>query len=103
MVDGNANRHEMREEDVQRMLRLLEEVRSRLMEMALIATRTAGKQLSDSAVLKFVPHSAVRAMDADAGGGDWVEIGDADDGSSVCYGVINGVAFAESPCGATLQ
>jgi hypothetical protein len=101
MVDGNANRHEMREEDGQRMLRLSEEVRSRLMEMALITARAAGKRISDSAGLRFVPHSAGKPMDADAGAGDWVEIGEADDGSSVCYGVINGHPFAESPCGAT--
>lgn len=94
----NANRYEMTPEDTQRMARLSEEVRSRLLEMALITARTAGLDLGANAVIKFVPHRRrsddpkVKAED------DWMELIEVD-GVEACYGVIGGQAFAESPCG----
>lgn len=85
------------------MRRLSEEVRSRLLEMTLILARTVGIEHRGSAAIKFVPRKTAREADAgaegDAGGGDWMEIDDVD-GFEVCYGVIGGQAFAESPCGA---
>lgn len=97
MADGHPNRYQMTEEDGHRMSRLSEEVRSRLLEMALITARTVGKQLGPDASPKFVPHA--RTDDAEKKKGDWIEIIDVD-GEEACYGVIDGVPFAESPCGA---
>jgi hypothetical protein len=96
MAETNPNRYELEPEDAQRMRRLSEEVRSRLLEMALITARTVGVQLRGSADIKFIPLKAAR--EADAGAGDWMEI-DEVDGVEFCYGVIGGHAFAESPCG----
>ena len=50
-------------------------------------------------VLKYVPREAEPARQANAGAGDWMEIEEID-GVEVCYGVIDGEPFAESPCGA---
>ena len=97
MAETNPTRYELAPEDAQRMGRLSEEVRSRLLEMALIAARTVGVQLRGSADIRFSPLKA--ATEADAGAGDWMEL-DEVDGFEFCYGVIGGVAFAESPCGA---
>jgi hypothetical protein len=101
LAEASPNRHEMKPEDADRMSRLSEEVRSRVLEMALITARTVGRELPKDAVPKFIPQ--VRAQDddagADAGGGDWMEIIE-EGGFTACYGVINGHAFAESPCGA---
>jgi hypothetical protein len=97
MAGTNPNRYELEPEDAQRMRRLSEEIRSRLLEMALITARTVGIELRGSAAIKFVPRKTAR--EADAGAGDWMEI-DEVDGFEVCYGVIGGKAFAESPCGA---
>ncbi|GAA1236781.1 hypothetical protein GCM10009665_28700 [Kitasatospora nipponensis] len=103
MTQVQARRSTMRPEDMQRVDRLSEEVRGRLYEIALIVSRTVGVQAPTGHVEKFVPREAVpltgRHADADAGGGDWVEIGEVD-GTEYCYGEIGGQAFAESPCGA---
>jgi hypothetical protein len=79
------------------MARLSEEVRGRLLEMAMITARTIGVTLEDDAVLKFVPHTRA-AENQEEEEGDWMEIMEVD-GEEVCYGVIGGKAFAESPCG----
>lgn len=97
MAESNSNRYQLEPDDAQRMRRLTEEVRSRLLEMAMITARTAGVELRGSAHFKFVPLTAARQ--ADERDGDWMEI-DEVDGVEVCYGVIGGEAFAESPCGA---
>jgi hypothetical protein len=83
------------------MRRLSEEVRSRLFEIALIATRATGTDPIKGHVLNFVPREAGRQADAgtDAGTSDWMELIEVD-GFEACYGVINGHPFAESPCGA---
>jgi hypothetical protein len=92
---------ELQQEDALRMRRLSEEIRSRLLELALITSRTAGMEIPKNADIRFVPGTKRKAMDASAG--DWIEIIEVDtNGGTVeaCYGVINGVPFAESPCGA---
>ncbi|HEV7649856.1 MAG TPA: hypothetical protein VGP26_17045 [Actinophytocola sp.] len=97
----NPNRHELRSEVAQRLTRLSEEVRSRLVEIALITARASGTDLPNSASVKFAPRPL--AKDANAAAGDWMEIIEvaADDGQTytACYGVIDGQPFAESPCG----
>ena len=88
-------------EDAQRMRRLSEEIRSRLLELALITARTVGMEIPKNANIQFVPGAKAKAMDASSG--DWMEIIMVDvNGGEVeaCYGVIDGVPFAESPCGA---
>ncbi len=86
--------------DMQRLVRLSEEIRSRLAETAMIVARLSGNAAIDRApVRKFVSRNA-KIKRANAGDGDWVEIIDVD-GVESCYGVINGVPFAESPCGAS--
>lgn len=86
--------------DMQRLVRLSEEIRSRLAETAMIVARLSGNAAIDGApVRKFVSRNA-KIKRANAGDGDWVEIIDVD-GVESCYGVINGVPFAESPCGAS--
>jgi hypothetical protein len=96
MAESSSNRYQLDPDDAQRMRRLTEEVRSRLLEMALIGARTVGVELRGSAHFKFIPLTAARQADPT---GDWVEI-DEVDGVEFCYGVIDGVPFAESPCGA---
>jgi hypothetical protein len=91
---------ELQVEDALRMRRLSEEVRSRLLELALINSRTVGIEIPKNANIQFVPGAKVKAMDA--GAGDWMELimVDVNGGQvEVCYGVINGEPFAESPCG----
>ena len=91
---------ELQPEDTQRMRRLSEEVRSRLHELALITSRTAGFQIPKNADVRFVPGSKKKAMDE--GGGNWLEVITVDvngDSVEVCYGEIDGKPFAESPCG----
>ncbi len=86
--------------DLQRLVRLSEEIRSRLAETAMIMARVTGNASLDGAsVRKFISRNA-KVKRANAGDGDWVEIIDVD-GVESCYGVINGVPFAESPCGAS--
>jgi hypothetical protein len=97
MAESSSNRYQLEPDDAQRMRRLTEEVRSRLLEIALITARTTGVELRGSAHFKFIPLTAGRQ--ADAAAGDWVEI-DEVDGVEYCYGVMGGHAFAESPCGA---
>jgi hypothetical protein len=94
MIDKKPTRYKLQAEDADRMRRLSEEVRGRLLEMALITSRTVGLELGSSAVVKFVPHKRTKLV----AGGDWMEIVDVD-GVEACYGVIDGQAFAESPCG----
>jgi hypothetical protein len=52
---SQAEASELRSDDRERMQRLSEEVRGRLMEMALITTRTLGVEMEDDAVVKFLP------------------------------------------------
>jgi hypothetical protein len=82
-------------DDAERLRRLSEEVRSRLFEIALILSRTAGVALPKN--VKFMTSEAVLAKNAGSSG-NWMEIIDVD-GKEACYGVIDGVPFAESPCG----
>lgn len=94
----NQSRYQMQSEDASRMHRLAEEVRSRVLEMALITARTAGKQLPKDAVPKFVPREAVADAGADAGasGTIWMEIIDNPDGSHTCVGQeTDGTIFVE--------
>jgi hypothetical protein len=98
MAETSSNRYPLEPDDAQRMHRLTEEVRSRLLEMALIGARTVGAELRGSAHFKFVPLTAA-TREAAAAAGDWVEV-DEVDGFEFCYGVQDGVPFAESPCGA---
>jgi hypothetical protein len=101
MSEAHPNRRIVPLDDAQRITRLSEEIRSRLFEIALIATRSTPTARLKGHVLKFVPREAARQANAgsDAGAGDWVEIIEVD-GFEVCYGVIDGHPFAESPCGA---
>jgi pyruvate formate-lyase activating enzyme-like uncharacterized protein len=92
---------ELQQEDAQRMRRLSEEVRSRLLELALITGRTVGMEIPKTGNIRFVPGKKTKAMDASSG--DWVEIIEVDvNGRTVeaCYGEKDGKPFAESPCGA---
>jgi hypothetical protein len=102
MYQSKPNRHELSLEVAQRLGRLSEEVRGRLLEIALITARAASVDLPNSSAIKFAPHPI--AQEADAGAGSWMEIieVEAEDGQvyTACYGVVDGVAFAESPCGA---
>lgn len=102
MSQSSPNRHELPPEIAQHLARLSAEVRSRLLEIALITARATGVDLPNSSVIRFAPRPIAR--EEDAGAGSWMEIVDVegDDGQvyTACYGVINGVAFAESPCGA---
>jgi hypothetical protein len=97
MYQSNPNRHELPPEVAQRLGRLSEEVRARLLEIALITARATSVDLPNSSAIKFAPHPI--AQEADAGRGSWMEIIEVD-GYTACYGVIDGVAFVESPCGA---
>ncbi|MFI1394195.1 hypothetical protein [Streptomyces sp. NPDC020681] len=101
---AEARSPEVATEDIQRLTRLSEEIRSRLAEIALITARAAGAEPLKGPVHKYVSRDGARkpGVRADAGSGDWVEIIDVD-GFEACYGVIGGKAFAESPCGAALM
>jgi len=55
MSANSAEAIELRPEDRERMQRLSEEVRGRLVEMALITTRTLGTELDSEATVKFLP------------------------------------------------
>lgn len=86
--------------DVQRLNRLSEEVRGRLVEIAMIAARLAeDRSFRSGTARNFVPREAGRTK-ANARSGDWMEVIDVD-GHEVCYGSIGGKPFAESPCGAS--
>ena len=87
--------YELAAADADRLQELSREVRGRLREIAQIAARPVGVQVQDDSIIKFGPRGTGSAVDS----GDWVELIDVD-GHEVCYGVINGVPFAESPCGA---
>ena len=93
------NRHELQSEVAHRLTRLSEEVRSRLVEIALITARASGTDLPSSTAIKFAP----RPLAADAGTGDWMEIIEVEAGDgqtyTACYGSIGGQSFAQSPCG----
>ncbi len=101
MYETGSTRPELPAEAAQRLTRLSEEIRARLLEVALIAAHATKTDLPNSSTIRFSPRPI--AADADAGAGDWMEIieVEADDGQvyEACYGVINGVPFAESPCG----
>jgi hypothetical protein len=60
-------------EDAQGLNRLSEEIRGRLVEMALIIARVSVSERSGSAVLKFVPREGVQLTKA-SGGFDYLEI-----------------------------
>ena len=98
MAANNPTRYEPQPEDAQRMSRLAEEVRGRLLEMALITARIVGHRPPANPRVRFLPLRA-DTESSDGGDGDWVEIME-DDGVESCYGVKNGEPFAESPCGA---
>lgn len=101
MHGTSTKRYEMQPEAAQRLSRLSEEIRGRLLEIALITARATGADLPNGSAIKFSPRPI--AQEANAGAGDWIEIVEVegDDGQvySACYGVIDGQAFAESPCG----
>jgi hypothetical protein len=104
MTEAHSHRQPMQADDAQRIIRLSEEVRSRLAEIGMIVNRTAGAAPPQGQVLRFVAGQAAVKADAgaDAAAGDWMEIIEVD-GVEACYGVIGGHAFAESPCGATIE
>jgi hypothetical protein len=85
-------------EDVNRLRRLSEEIRGRLVEVALIVAHNNALALKDTTNIKFTPPKVLNKV-RDASGGDWIEIGEVV-GNEYCYGVIGGRPFAESPCGA---
>lgn len=93
----SPNRYELDADDAERLRQLSQEVRSRLRESAQIAARAVGIDVGENAIVKFLPRKT--RDDPDAGAGDWIEIIEVD-GVEVCYGVIGGQPFAESPCGA---
>ena len=111
--------------DADRMARLSEEVQGRLLEMSLITAPALGLDLPDSVRPRFVPHARAESAQSaqavaaqvdggptDAGApdsatsgagspsasGGWMEIIEID-GVTACDGVIDGQAFAVSPCG----
>ena len=91
---------ELQKEDAQRMRRLSEEVRSRLLELALITAHTVGMEIPKNGNIRFLPGTKTKALVASSG--DWMELIEVDvNGSTVeaCYGEIDGKPFAESPCG----
>jgi hypothetical protein len=89
MAYASPGRREMTQEDAQRMVRLAEEVRGRLLEMSLIAARTLDLDTAGGTAPRFVPRPRPSAESADAGAdagaGDWMEI-DVIDGFEVCWG-----------------
>ena len=95
MNEAHAHRRPMQATDADRIVRLSEEIRGRLQEIGMIVNRTAGS--SDGRVVRFVAREAT--MKQESTEGDWMEIIEVD-GVEACYGVIDGQAFAESPCGA---
>lgn len=95
-ADTERTRAELSDEDAQRLRRLSEEVRGRLLEVALIVTRNLGLPMRPNSLVSFVPRETDPTEDA--GAGDWMEIGEVD-GVEYCYGSIGGHSFAESPCG----
>lgn len=62
---------ELRPDDRERMQRLSEEVRGRLLEMALIAARTVGVEMDSDTVAKFAP---VRLSSAESGDGSVLQV-----------------------------
>jgi hypothetical protein len=101
MEASDSNRHGLQPEVAQRVARLSEEIRGRLVELAIITARATGVDAPKGSAVKFAPRAV--EQEANAGAGDWMEIieVEADDGQvyTACYGVIGGQAFAESPCG----
>lgn len=101
MEASHRNHHGLQPEVAQRVTRLSEEIRGRLVELAIITARATGVDAPESSAIKFAPRTM--GKDANAGEGDWMEIieVEGDDGQvyEACYGVIDGQAFAESPCG----
>jgi hypothetical protein len=88
----------MNEEDALRLARLSEEIRARHAEINMIIARVAGVEPPKGRTMKHVARDAGLKKRADAAVGDWMEI-DEIDGFEVCWGVIDGQPFAESPCG----
>ena len=100
METSHRSHHGLQPEVAQRVARLSEEIRGRLVELAIITARATGVDAPQSSAIKFAP----RTIKTDnAGEGDWIEIieVEGDDGQvyEACYGVVGGQAFAESPCG----
>jgi hypothetical protein len=87
-------------EDIQRLRRLSEEVRSRVFEINLIMTHIAQMPHRHGQAAYIRPGDPKKKTQ-DAGAGDWMEIIVAPDGTDCCYGEIGGKAFAECPCGAS--
>ncbi|MDV4159957.1 hypothetical protein ELI38_04240 [Rhizobium leguminosarum] len=84
--------------DLQRLVRLSEEVRGRLAEISMIVARASGNTEMENAPVRKFTAKGVKSKNASTRAGDWMEIIDVD-GVEACYGVINGKPFAESPCG----
>jgi hypothetical protein len=82
-------------EDAARMVRLSEEVRARLEEMALIFTRVVGIPLTSDMVRKFCPtHSGKQHYDQPD-----IELVCTSDGVCGCFDYRNTPATFEFPCG----
>jgi hypothetical protein len=90
-------KHQLVPEDAQRMHRLSEEVRGRLEEMALIATRKLGVSADPKALTKFAPKNPSTRL----GCLGLVEILDASsDHPEICVLFFcDGSVGLESPCG----
>jgi hypothetical protein len=86
-------------DDMQRLVRLSEEVRSRLAEISMIVARVSGDTNLEKSTVQTFTAKGAKSKDPVARSGDWMEIIDVD-GTEACYGVMNGKPFAESPCGA---
>jgi hypothetical protein len=80
-------------EDAARMVRLSEEVRARLEEMALIFTRTVGIPLTSDMVRKFCPTQSTHYPQPD------IELICTSDGKCGCFDYRVTPATFEFPCG----
>jgi hypothetical protein len=85
---------ELSQEDAARMVRLSEEVRARLEEMALIFTRTVGIPLTSDMVRKFCPTSGKEYWPQPD-----IEIVCTSDGKCGCFDYRVTPATFEFPCG----
>jgi len=94
MAKAAATGIEFSQEDSDRLMRLSEEVRGRLQEMALIASRLRGVALDPKAIPKFVPKDA-----AITGHPVLIEILDLPDGTCcVVWEHVPGVGKLFCPC-----
>jgi hypothetical protein len=97
MSEKDRKRFDVSPEDAARMIRLSEEVRARLEEMALIFTRTVGIPLTPDMVRKYSPHGPGAAFHA--AGAD-IELVCTSDGVCGCFDYRDGPnPRFEFPCG----